>query len=64
MVRSFFSEDATTKKVGDKSLTLAMAEFSTDVFHQSRTGVNMLFSLFVGQNVTTMNFSKSDKKLK
>ena len=33
------------------------------MFNRSRTGANMFFSLFVGQNVTKMNFYKSDKEL-
>ena len=64
LVRIFFSEEAVHKKVHGMSLSLALAEFTTTMFHRSRTGQNIIFELFLGEAVTRYNFSKEDKKLK
>ena len=42
LVRLFFSEKASTKKVGEKSLSIALADFTTTMFARSRTGQNVL----------------------
>ena len=34
------------------------------MFDRSRTGTNILFSLFFGEKVKDMNFSKKDRDLK
>lgn len=63
LVRIFFSEEAVHKKVHGMSLSLALAEFTTTMFHRSRTGQNIILELFLGESVTRYNFSKEDKKL-
>lgn len=38
LVRIFFSEEAMGKYVNGKKLSLALADFTTDMFKRSRTG--------------------------
>ena len=63
LVRIFFSEEAVHKKVHGMSFSLALAEFTTTMFHRSRTGQNIIMELFLGEAVTRFNFTKADKKL-
>jgi hypothetical protein len=51
------------KTVQGKKLSLALADFTTDMFKQSRTGQNIIMELFFKENVTKINFSGEDKKL-
>lgn len=60
-MRIFFSEESIHKKVGSKSLSIALADFTTTMFNRSRSGLNVLFSLLFGENVTRMNFTAEDK---
>jgi hypothetical protein len=48
LVRSFFSEDAAKKTIMGKSLTLALADVTANMFQRSRTGLNLLTNLFFG----------------
>ena len=48
LIRIFFSEEGAHKKVGNLPLSIALAEFTVNVFDRSRTGANILFSLFFG----------------
>lgn len=63
LVRIFFSEEGAKKKIGDTPLSIALAEFTVNVFDRSRAGPNILFSLFFGEKVKDMNFSKEDREL-
>lgn len=63
LIRIFFSEEGAKKKVGDSPLSIALTEFTVTMFDRSRTGTNILFSLFFGEKVKDMNFSKKDKEL-
>lgn len=63
LVRIFFSEAGAKKKVGNTPLSIALAEFTVTMFDRSRTGPNILFSLFFGEKVKDMNFSSKDKEL-
>ncbi len=58
LVRIFFSEEAIHKKVNNLSLSKALTYFTTTMYNRSRTGQNVLFSLFFGERVRSMNFTK------
>jgi hypothetical protein len=62
-VRIFFSEEAVTKKVKNIPLSIALADFTTTMFDRSRSGANILLSLFFGESVRKMNFTSKDKDL-
>lgn len=64
LIRIFFSEEGTKKFIRNKPLSIALAEFTVDMFDRSRTGTNILFSLFFGEKVRDMNFSQKDRDLK
>lgn len=61
LVRIFFTEEALGKYVHSKKLSLALADFTTDIFKRSRTGQNIIMELFFKESVTKYNFSKADK---
>jgi hypothetical protein len=42
--------------VEGKKLSLALAEFTTDMFKRSRTGKNIIMELFFKENVIKINF--------
>lgn len=63
LVRIFFSEEGAKKKIGNTPLSIALAEFTVNVFDRSRAGPNILFSLFFGEKVKDMNFCKEDREL-
>jgi hypothetical protein len=48
LIRIFFSEEGAKKYIGNKPLSIALAEFTVDMFDRSRTGTNIFFSLFFG----------------
>jgi len=41
LIRIFFSEEALNKIVKGKKLSLRIADFTTDMFKRSRTGLNI-----------------------
>jgi hypothetical protein len=51
------------KTVRGRKLSLALADFTTDMFKQSRSGQNIIMELFFKEYVTKVNFSKEDKEL-
>ena len=63
LVRIFFSQEAVDKKIRGRSLSLALADLTTTMFHRSRTGQNIIMELFFGESVTKYNFNKEDKEL-
>ena len=63
LVRIFFSEEAVNKRVHNMSFSIALAEFTTTMFHRSRSAQNIIFELFLGEAVTRFNFTKKDKEL-
>lgn len=63
LVRIFFSQTGNDKIVYGKNLSVALAEFTIQMFNRSRTAQNIIFELFLGKKVTKINFTKEDKKL-
>ena len=63
LVRIFFSETGNDKIVFGKNLSVALAEFTIQMFNRSRTAQNIIFELFLGKKVTKINFTKEDQKL-
>ena len=41
-------------------LAIALAESTVSIFDRSRTAPNLVFSLFFGENVANINFTKTD----
>jgi cytochrome P450 len=62
-VRIIFSEEAINKKVNGVSLAIALAESTVAIFDRSRAAPNLFLSLFFGENVANINFSKTDHHL-
>lgn len=58
-----FSEEAIHKKVNGCPLSIALAVATVETFDRSRSAPNLFWSLFFGENVATINFSKKDKNL-
>jgi hypothetical protein len=63
LVRTFFSNEITQKQVNGKNLSLALADFTSNNFYQSRNPVNLLTILLFGTKARQINFVKSDKDL-
>lgn len=63
LVRTFFSNEITQKQVNGKNLSLALADFSSFNFYNSRSPVNLLMILLFGTKARNINFTKSDKEL-
>ena len=62
LVRTFFSNEITQKKVNGKNLSLALAEFSSNNFYTSRAPANLLAILLFGMKARTINFTRNDKE--
>ena len=45
------------------NFSIALAEFTTTMFHRSRSAQNIILELFLGETVTRINFTKKDKEL-
>ena len=61
LVRTFFSEEAANKTVLGKSMSLALADVTSSMFQQSRSGVNVFTNLIFGERARRTNFLKKDK---
>jgi hypothetical protein len=63
LVGIVFGKGALNKKVKNQPLSIALAESTVEIFHRSRSSSNLFWSLFFGENVGKINFSKKDKDL-
>ena len=63
LIRIFFSEEGAKKKVNGQPLSIALAEWTVNMFDRARSGANIIFTLFFGENVKDMNFCQKDKEL-
>lgn len=63
LVRTFFSNEITQRQVNGKNLSLALADFSSFNFYNSRSPVNLLMILLFGTKARRINFVKSDHEL-
>jgi hypothetical protein len=63
LVGIVFGKGALSKKVKNQPLSIALAESTVEIFHRSRSSSNLFWSLFFGENVAKINFSKKDKDL-
>lgn len=63
LVRIIFSEEAISKKVNGVPLSIALAEATVAIFDRSRSASNLLWSVFLGENVASINFTKTDRHL-
>lgn len=62
LVRILFSEGEMNRKVNGVPLAIVLAKATVATFDRSRSGSNLFWSLFLGENVCSINFSKTDKE--
>lgn len=64
IVRAFFGTNFVDQKINGVPLSMALAEFTTEMFTRSRTFFNFLATSIIGELATKIDFTPADSRFK